>query len=89
MSYVLEVQKFDPLGHAKNPTQDGKSEHIGYMNKTFETKKQASDYYDKYNPHLRSLNAYGNWYSDWDPKTYLMYTVRKSLYEYKKIPPFD
>jgi hypothetical protein len=59
------------------------------MNKVFKTKKEASDYYDKFNPHMRSLNAHNTWRSDWDPNTKLMYIVRKRFYEYLKIPAFD
>jgi hypothetical protein len=43
MPYILEVQKFD---------WREKSEHVGYMNKIFNTKQEASDYYDKFNPHF-------------------------------------
>ena len=86
MPYILEVQKFNP---DRLPFWNGKSEHIGYMNKVFRTRNEASDYYDKFNPHMRSLNAHMNWKSDWDPNTYLMYIVRERFYEYLKIPPFE
>ena len=60
------------------------------MKKVFKTKKkEANDYYDKFNPHMRSLNAHNTWRSDWDPNTKLMYIVRKRFYEYLKIPAFD
>lgn len=84
---MLEVQKFYPDGY--NPEWNGKSEHVGYMNKLFRTKQKACDYYDAYNPHMRSLNAHKTWRSDWDPDTHLMYIVRDSFYEYKKLPPFE
>ena len=80
MNYILEVQRFE---------WNGKSEHVGYMNKIFKTKQEASDYYDKFNPHLRSLNAHKNWCSDWDPNSYLMYIVRERYYEYLKIQSFE
>jgi hypothetical protein len=89
MPYILEVQKFNSDGHNTHPEWNGKSEHMGYVNKTFKTKKEASDYYDKFNPHMRSLNAHKNWRSDWDPNNCLMYIVRESLYEYKKLSPFE
>jgi hypothetical protein len=89
MSYILEVQRFDPYGHITNPGWNGKAEHIGYMDKDFWTKQEACDYYDKHNPHMRSLNANKTWCSDWDPANHLMYIVRKSFFEYRKIPPFD
>lgn len=66
MFYILEVQRFDSNGHVVHPEWKGKSEHIGYINKLFRTKQEASDYYDKFNPHMRSLNAHSNWRSDWD-----------------------
>ena len=87
--YILEVQKMDLIYHNAYPEWNGKSEHIGYINKVFKTKQEASDYYDKFNPHMRSLNAHKNWCSDWDPNTYLMYIVRERFYEYLKIPPFE
>lgn len=89
MPYILEVQKFNPDGHNMQPDWKGKSEHIGYMNKLFKTKQEACDYYDKYNSHLRSLNAHNDWCSDWDPNTYLIYIIREHFYEYLKIQPFE
>jgi len=80
MNYILEVQRFE---------WNGKSEHVGYMNKIFKTKQEASDYYDKFNPHMRSLHAHNSWCSDWDPSSYLMYIVRERYYEYLKIPAFE
>lgn len=89
MPYILEVQKFNINGHNAYPEWNGKSEHIGYINKVFKTKQEASDYYDKFNPHMRSLNAHKNWCSDWDPtNSCLMYIVREYFYEYLKITPF-
>ena len=87
--YILEVQKFNPKGYKEHPEWNGKSEHIGYINKIFTTKQDASDYYDKFNPHMRSLNAHNTWRSDWDPKTGLMYIVRAHYCEYLKIQPFE
>jgi len=89
MPYILEVQKFNIYGHNDHPEWNGKSEHIGYINKLFKSKQKASDYYDKFNPHMRSLNAQENWCSDWDPTTGLMYIVREHFYEYLKIDPFE
>ncbi len=89
MSYILEVQCFNANGHNIHPEWNGKSEHVGYMNKVFKTKQEASDYYDIFNPHMRTLNANNNWRSDWDPKTGFMFIVREHFYEYLKIPSFD
>lgn len=89
MPYILEVQQFDIHGHIIHPEWNGKSQHIGYMNKIFKTKQDACEYYDKFNPHMRSLNAHNTWCSDWDPNTKLMYIVREHFCEYKIIPPFD
>lgn len=89
MPYILEVQEFNPEGHNVYPEWHGKSEHIGYMNKIFKTEQEASNYYDKFNPHMRPLHAHNTWRSDWDPNSYLMYIVRERFYEYLKIPPFE
>jgi hypothetical protein len=80
MLYILEVQKF---------CWNCKSEHVGYMNKVFSTKQDASNYYNKFNQHMPPLNNENNWCSDWDPKTYLMYIVREHFYEYLRILPFE
>jgi len=76
--YVLEVLEFITQKDGDDGwlAQCGKIKHIGYMRKKFETKKQAVMYYDKHNPHMRSLNAHGNYRSDWDPNTKLLYIVR-------------
>ncbi len=53
MCYILEAQRFDRDGHEFH--------HVGYMNTVFKTKQVACNYYDRYNPHMRSLNAHGTW----------------------------
>ena len=63
-------------------------EHIGYMNIIFKTKKQACDYYNKHNPHMRPLNAHNTYRSDWDTETYIEYVIRDYCGEYLKIPQF-
>lgn len=87
--YVLEVQRFDPYGHLSHPEWNGKYEHIGYMNKVFKTKNEAAEYYNTHNPHMRRLNAYSTWRSDWDSETHLRYIVRQYGGEYLKIEAFD
>ena len=69
-NYTLEVLQF--MGGDVN----GREEHIGYMKGKFKTKKDAVSYYDRHNPHMRSLNAHNNYRSDWDPNTKLFYIVR-------------
>ena len=79
MPYVLEVQKFysNPFTNFSNSSSKKFTKHIGYIDKLFSTKKEASEYYDRFNPHMRSLNAHNTWRSDWDPRTKLMYIVRR------------
>lgn len=89
MAYILEVQKFYTDGHSKHPEWNGKKEHIGYMNKIFETKKEASDYYYLHNPHMRPINSENNWCSDWDSETKLLYVIRNYTGEFLKIAPFS
>lgn len=89
MLYILEVQRYCGNDYIEQPEWIGKTEHVGYMNKIFISKQQACDYYDNFNPHMRSLNTYNNWISDWDPETHLIYIVREHFYEYLKIPSFD
>jgi len=85
MPYVLEVQKF----HISGTEYNGKSEHIGYMNKVFLSKQETCDYYNKFNSHMRSLTASESWCSDCDPNTGLIYIVREHFYEYLDLPPFE
>ena len=80
MPYILEVQKME---------WNLKSHHKGYMNIVFETKQDAANYYNKYNPHMLQLNNKNNWCSNWDPETYLMYIVREHFYETLHIKPFE
>jgi hypothetical protein len=82
---MLEVQKYCN----DNSLINGKFEHIGYMNKIFKTKKNACEYYDKFNPHMRSLDAHNNWISDWVPKTFLRYIIRIYSGECLNIDKFE
>ncbi len=83
MPYILEVQRFGSIKH------NGKFEHIGYMSKLFTTKKEAANYYDFHNSHLRKLNTHGTWVSDWDPMTKLRYIVRRATGEYLTVNDFS
>lgn len=76
--YVLEVCEFIDEKEGDNGwlLQGGPIKHIGYMKGKFKTKKDAVSYYDRHNPHMRSLNAHNTYHSDWDPKTKLLYIVR-------------
>jgi hypothetical protein len=77
--YVLEVVQFILEREGENGwlSLGTKCKHIGYMKGKFKTKKDAVSYYNRHNPHMRSLNGDGNNYrSDWDPKTKLLYIVR-------------
>jgi len=78
-TYVLEVCEFiiDEDGDDGWLAQGGKFKHIGYMKGHFKTKKDAVSYYDRHNPHMRSLNAHNTYKSDWDPNTKLLYIVRE------------
>ena len=76
--YVLEVLEFITEKEGDNGwlAQGGGIKHIGYMKGKFKTKKDAISYYDRHNPHMRSLNAHNTYCSDWDPNTKLLYIVR-------------
>jgi len=93
MPYILEAQKFYPDGFTLHPEWNGLYEHIGYMNKIFTTKKDACAYYDKYNKHMRKLNANntlsGMLRSDYDPESKILYVVREYGGEYLKLEPFE
>tara|TARA_Y100000389_G_C17470604_1_gene530239 strand:+ start:5304 stop:5645 length:342 start_codon:yes stop_codon:yes gene_type:complete len=76
--YVLEVCEFIIEKEGDNGwlAQGGEIKHIGYMKGKFKTKKDAVSYYDRHNPHMRSLNAHYTYISDWDPNTKLLFIVR-------------
>ena len=82
--YVLEVVKF-----IHNEEGGGKHTHIGYMKCKFKTKNSAVSYYDKHNEHMRSLNAHGDYKSDWDPNTSLLYIVRTDYLVNASVDCFD
>lgn len=90
-SYVLEVVEFITEKDGDNGwlKLGGNYKHIGYMNAMFKTKEDAVSYYDKHNPHLRSLNAHNTYISDWDPETKLLYIVREDKDIISTIPPFS
>lgn len=89
--YVLEVLQILDDGDGEDgwKKQGGKFKHIGYMKGIFKKKKDAVSYYDRHNPHLRSLNAHNNYKSDWDPKTKLFYIVRDDYGIIATIDCFD
>lgn len=89
--YVLEVVRFitEEDGPDSWLSKGGKLEHVGYMKAKFKTKKDACSYYDRHNPHMRSLNAHGTWESDWDSRTNLLYIVRKDYVIIDTIPTFS
>lgn len=82
--YVLEVQKF-----VTDPLEDKGFYHVGYMKKVFKNKKEAVDYYNKHNSHMRDINGFNNYRSDWDPQTKLRYVVRSYLGEKCLINAFE
>ncbi len=79
--YMIEVIKYignrDENGNLREGIT-GVYEHVGYMEKLFATRKGAINYYDKHNPHMRSINAHRVKLlkSDWDPETKLAYVIR-------------
>lgn len=86
-TYVLEVIK--NISDEEWIKKGGKNEHIGYMQAIFKTKKDACSYYDRHNPHMRKLNAFNTYKSDYDPKTQLFYIVRKNYHLNQTVPPFS
>ena len=90
-TYVLEVIEFitEKGGDDGWLKLGSKFKHIGYMKAIFKAKKDAVSYYDRHNPHMRSLNAHNNYKSDWDPNTKLLYIVREDHDLYDTIDCFN
>lgn len=87
VTYTLEVLEFQPPEDALDYSSTYK--HVGFMEARFRTKEDAVSYYDRHNPHMRSLNAHNTWVSDWDPKTHRAYVVRVDIDVQSTVPPFD
>ena len=63
-------------------------EHVGYRRARLRTKEKAASYYDRHNPHMRGLDAHGNWRSDWDANSHRMDIVRENHHVNDNIAPF-
>jgi len=90
--YVLEVCKFITEKEGENGwlKLGTKIKHIGYMKAKFSTKDAAVSYYNKNNVHMRSLKSSdGEYRSDWDPDTKLLYIVRKDHMIYATVDCFS
>lgn len=84
-SYILEVQ----TTILNDKCENGHKEHLGYINKIFETKREAIYYYKLYNPHMSEITAEKRWCSECDPKTKFVYVIREYTGEVLKILPFE
>ena len=80
MPYMLEVQT--TLIDVKS---NGTKEHLGYINRLFETKQEAREYYNLHNLHMSKIVEC----SDVDPKTKFVYVIRKYTGEWLRIPGFE
>jgi hypothetical protein len=89
MTYILEIQRFYYDWSSKYQEVHPKSWKVGYMDKLFDSRQEASDYYDKFNPHMRSLNTFNTWISEFDPETRLGYIVKEYTNQVLTIPPFE
>ena len=86
--YVFEVVRYNT--EKDGGQNSGRYQHIGYMQAKFKTETDCCSYYDRHNPHMRKLNAHDGMYaSDWDPKTKLLYIVRKDYGLKDVILPFS
>lgn len=82
--YCLEVLKLS------DSTENGLFIHVGYMQIIFKTKETARKYHDTHNTKSRAINILGTDTSDWDPETFLAYTIRDyNPHVVMDIPPFD
>ena len=61
--------------------------HIGYMNVWFKSRKDAIEYYDAWNPQMRSMKQCPD-ISDCDPTTGLTYIIRENYNIRGSIEPF-
>jgi hypothetical protein len=84
---MLEAQKFDR--HHGDDLGVRVFHHIGYMRAYFAERADAVLYYDMHNPHMRSIDAYGNGCSDWDANTKLRFVIRDYHHDFQTVPTFD
>ena len=89
--FVIEVVEFITKKYIDNGwlKQGGKMRHIGYMKGKFKTMNDAVSYYDRHNPHMRSLNTDKKYKSAWDPNTKLLYIVRDDYFINSTIDCFN
>jgi hypothetical protein len=66
-TYILEEQVF---------IENKGFQHIGYVNKIFNSKEEAILYYDEFNSHMPSLRGKSNYTSNIDPKTKIRSKIR-------------
>jgi hypothetical protein len=85
--YVLEVVRY--ITEKEGNTKEYKQQHVGYMKAKFRTTKDACSYYYRHNVHMRRLNIFGTYESDWDPNTKLKYIVRRDYHLMDAIDPFS
>ena len=82
LGYVFEVVK---------PVQDQNISdgyiHLGYMNVWFKSKLEAIEYYDAWNPQMRSMKQCFD-ISECDPTTGLTYIIRENFNVRGTIAPF-
>ena len=90
-TFVLEVVRFVQVRDMEAERVNSNFVHVGYMDARFRTAADAVSYYDRHNPHMRSLmDGTGKLQSDWDPQTNLAYIVRADHHLHmSEIPPFD
>jgi hypothetical protein len=86
MSYILEVQRYKP----RWPIRKGEClfEHVGYMDKYFNTKDEAAIYYDIHNPHMPSMFDRNTVISEHDPNTKLRYVICNWYWEFFCVVPW-
>ena len=83
-TYILEVQRLYPN---LNPEENGEYKHVSCMNICFGTEKDAANYYNFHNPHMRKLDR-SSLISDRDPITNLRYVITRYHGQHKSISPF-
>ena len=88
--YILEEQVLDSNPGINKESETCKGfQHIGYVKKLFSSKEEAVFYYNRINPHMRSLNVNGNYTSDVDPELNIRSRVRVFQNEILDIPDYD
>jgi hypothetical protein len=89
MPYIFEVRRFYYEWNNYYQEINPKTCHLGFINKVFETKNEAINYCNKFNPCARQLNDCKTWIKGCELETRYLYILQEYSDESLTIPSFE